>query len=1675
MICLTCVELRTETPDATCPQCGGGLRPVAPDTLNQIVDAKLHQQIAAWLATNRIDAPTASRLYESLAQDFAARVAVLHPPEPPPPLPSPPTLEQRADALSTKLQALEDWRPTWGRSLVQEWEATARAEREAHPQRDARAEHDADDDDGLELASSSGQALFHRGDAGALGGLEALAALDASAPGASDSAPKLYEYVWWFLGALLVLGGSLMGVREAWRALGGVPRQLLVTGALFAYHAGFVGLGVFLARRSAPVGRVLASIGIALLPVVFVALSSLVGLAPLVGGAVAAGLVGLVLLTLRPTGRLLFGVSGTSLGLALLPSLLAGLPLMALGEEPWTRTLCAFAGVGTLATSAWRTRGDGASRATLSVLATSLYGALALALFAVATAPSGFDSFYPGSPLLTGMTLWAMVLATVLAAVAVQPSAREAQPRAAPVVETLSYAVVACGTLAAASAALSLTPGVEPWVDLVSALTPLVAALAFFLLEPRRPALVHPGALGFALAGLLFARLLWPEQPGAWSVGVAAVAAGLVLVARVSEPGSLRMRLLAWGVGLSVLALPVSTLEGVFWNRLTPWPQAYAGALVAVAAHLAGGSRWRGLHYLGGFGLFIGGTGALEALTTDAAPWKTMALLALMAGVYALAALLQEAWLRRKGWLDELLPLDDLSLATAALGVLQAPWVLGTSPHVLPKVLGTGQALVDARWACLPLLVLGVLLLLRTRRDRSRLASALAALGLACLGLLYGDMSGLLRPSPDPSAVLFAAITLGYSVIAMARGPRDAGETHPRGRRILGWPRLPFAEVGRTLYTDGFALVAFLAAALSLFLLVDFLKYPIEAQRPFALLAGSLLAGSMGLAFVSRGFLTWRMRGAVLTLAGVGLLIALTAVINRTGRPLPPDVVALRLPLIGVGLWGLALLTRRLGPWLGRLLDNAHQGPLYHHVLHAGVLALGVLLAVDAWLMRGPDLTRALTVVPPLLLLGSALLWLLLAVSYRNRLFANVGLLLGLPGAALWAVHGTVFGHALVALTPPGDRWARTELWAAVQTRYWLEAQAWLPAGETIPREWYQAVLGVAVAGLVYAVAGALARRSTSVFGGKLGRSLQGWSGVAIGLVFAAAFFQPGLEAAGLTFVTGGVLLAGRAPVQGRLGLGLGLLLLVHALAQRAPFVEAWPGPVLALLGLAVVGFGPYVARWRKAPEERARLRAQQAALFYGLHALLYALACGGGTDSVLAMPKLMWEALWRTLDAKWMGAGALPLTLALLAATLFLGSTQWKGALARWGTGWATVLAGAAALTGLTGWLLEFVERFSTQSGPSYSEFLSLHGSALALGMSGVAALAHVAHRWVHPRREDLSRGLAWGRDFWILSMGGLLTWVVVQGSSAAERTPLLALAALGLAVVVSLHCAWRERTGRHVYFIQVAVLGAYAVVRDVSAQGMSPAEDALFVLVLGFVLVGVTVMARRAGIAPVEQATRRFAALLPLGMALVLPHEATGEAALLAGGSSLLYAALGAVERSRFFGSLAAAACNVALLVGALSLDMRGLEVYLAPLGLLLLMLGQLFTRSLPQAARNAVRTVGGLLLYVPAAVRLSLQIGLTDNGLYSALFGAACLLGVAAGMVLHIRAYLALGTLFLTLDVTTTLVHAGLRDHRVGFLVMTLTGLTIVAGRVLATLRRQELDLLLRRVRVAIRGWD
>ncbi|WP_239988982.1 hypothetical protein [Corallococcus macrosporus] len=1642
--------------------------PVTEPHLDALVKESLRRHIDGWQASALIDVDTAARLAASLAPEAnglhpeppvaGLRVAGgLAEPEAVPPLDAATRAEAWADGLAASLRDGGGWRLWgWGAALARSLDEAAKAEREQKARRRRVATNDrAAGEDDLGAALDSGQAFFSRDSSGPLGGgLEAVVALDARPEGS----PRFQEFIWWFLGAVLVLGGSLMGVREAWRALGGIPRQLLVTGALWGYHAAFIGLGVFLSRRSMPVGRVLSGIGLALLPVAFIALSSLFALSAGLGLAVALGVAALGLVPLKSAGRLLHGTPASALAGALLPSLLAGLPLMALEDAPWPRALCATVGVGALGATVWRARKAVSGNAVLVSASAALYGALWLAVFCVASAPSGFDALEPGSALFAGLTLWAQALATVIAVAATTDSAREAHPRVSPVLETVAYAVLASAALAGALGAFSVAPGGDLQVDFASALAPLLAAGVFFLLEPRRRALVHLMVLTALLAGALLARTQAPEAPAWWVFGGTVAASGLMLLARWSAFPGLRIRLLAWSIVGSLAAMPLVSQVG---GADAPWAPVLTGLVIAGAAHVAGGWRWRGLHYLGGVGLLFGALAFIEGTAALEGSWGRLAVFAVASGLYGVAGLVQGAWARPASRGDGLLPLDDLSLALAGAGVLLA---VEASP-MAPDLLLAASGLPGGVLAALPTAGVTALLLLRVRRDGSRLVGFLAASGLA---LAVAQALGTVSDFTSPRAALVAAsLALGFAVFAALRGrplaPPEVTEPPAghEGRKLFDLFRLPLGARGMSLFTDGFATVALLQTLIAALTLAGWLARPTDAERATCLLAAGLLLLTALVAFVSRGFAAWHLRGSVVTLASLGGLIALTALVNRAGRPLPPDVVALRQPLVGIALWAVALATRRFGPWVAERLENPRHGKHYHWVPHLGVAVLAGVLLKGAVLVGLPRPSRALAIIPPLMLLGPSVLMLLLAVSARSVRLASVGLWLGLPGAALWAARQSLLGPRLVTPRVPGDGWVRV----GAESIHWLHPDAWLAPGDTVFLLWQRAFAGIAAAGLVYALASVrgLPERFQSL--------LRHHAVISVGVVFLAALFQPGLTAAGLVCVTGVVLFLGGARAQGRGVLGASILLLVHALAHRAARFEAWPGPLLALVGLAVVAVGPRVVRRRGLPESAARVRIQQAMVLYLLAGAAYALATNGTPSSTLAALNLLAE-LMSSLGGSWMVSPALPVTLALIATSLLVAAAQWKGTLASLVAALGAWVVGGTFVASLMAFLA--MRASLTGPWPRYGALFGVHGAALALAASAGVLALHVAQQWTRGRRPDVAGGLSWGRDAWLVASGGLLAALATAGQ-ASEEALVQAIAAIGLLVGVALHCAWSQHTGRHVYFVQTAVVGVYALVRNLYAPGLRAEHDALFALALGFTLVGVTVLARRAGVQPVEAATRRFAALLPLGMALVLPGEATQEAALLAGGSALLYATLGAVERSRVFGAFAAAACNFALLIAALALGLEGLEIYLAPLGLLLLMLGQLFSESLPHAARNTVRILGGLLLYVPAAARMAVQVGQSPDGMYALVFGGVCLLGVVAGMVFQIRAYLALGTLFLTLDVAATLLDAGLRDHRVGFLVMTLTGLTLIGGRVLTTLKRREWELLVQRVRVQLRGWD
>jgi hypothetical protein len=541
---------------------------------------------------------------------------------------------------------------------------------------------------------------------------------------------------------------------------------------------------------------------------------------------------------------------------------------------------------------------------------------------------------------------------------------------------------------------------------------------------------------------------------------------------------------------------------------------------------------------------------------------------------------------------------------------------------------------------------------------------------------------------------------------------------------------------------------------------------------------------------------------------------------------------------------------------------------------------------------------------------------------------------------------------------------------------------------------------------------------------------------------------------------------AALAPSYRPVAIVLAAPVLVHALAQSGSRVPMWAGPAIALLGLAVVAVGRRVSHSRG--HDPATLAATQlVALGYAAMAIVYALAAGGATSVDAAAPSVIALAS-RAIDTPWIVSYAPALTFAILAAATTVAGLAWRNGLAK------LVLITAPLLLGIGGaW---FAAAFTgTTGGVAIEMLVSRNGPLLSLSVAVAATIAHAAAlSSARAGRNDAEAGLSLGRDVVLVASAIVMCLFVATRETGGFMEGPCGVAALGLLVAVSLHAVAWQGTARHVALVEALLVAFYAFATR--SFRVRPEIDAMIGLLYGFSLLGVAVVARRRKVPNVADATRRYAAVLPIALVVLTTNGATNQAAGLALGASVLYGTMAWVERSRIFGSLAALAANLALVVFAVAQGLDGAEVFVGPVGIFVTALAQIFAPKMAPPARSALRIVGGALLYLPAGLKLTFRLGAAeDGGSYSVIFGVVCLLGVVAGLVLHVRAYLALGTLFLTLDVIANLVHAGLRDHRIGFVLLSVSGLAILGIMIGITLRRDWAWGTASRLRSRLRAWD
>jgi hypothetical protein len=1668
-VCIACVELFDGA--QRCPRCGAKLSRSRKDVLTW-EQARHRARIEGWLRDGVIDEEVAARLrarVESAGDSQApAAKAEAEPGES--------TVERGANVVASGAGELYT-------EMAARWKRLAKAIEEDTPKADpdeASLQHD-------DRHLDAGRAIFARDGHGAVvgAGVEALAALDDDDPAPhptttgeprEESKPFGALQVFWFIGTILVLAGSVMGVREAWRTLEGVWRPVVIAGAFFAYHVLFVGLARLLVRRSMVTGRVLAGISAGLLPVVFVAAAVSIGQQSSIGVPFAFLLLAASGFTLMLVGRIADrAATGTALAVGLLPSLLLELAIGSGGAAPSRRSAVVLVALVPLVITATRARLT-VTASSLVALGAAAYGAVAVGILGLYGGPGDPSlSFDSGGIGQRALIAWLAAWGAIAWWTATGPAVTARLARIATVPLVLSLAVLVSTSAAALVVGLGQDAigGGELGLALHVPLAVMVLTAAVLSLEQRtRPGALHVAVLVALGMMILAGKTLFPDRAELWPSTCAVVPASFLLLGAFVSDRRRRVIFATWGIVSGILTLLVvlaveagtrtSADDGRSWKTT-----ALTALALAVCAHLGARTTRPSLHLAGAFFAFVAMAAWLvpiaPPLPTGGDPWAHTLLFgcAGLAAAYGVLALGYEALVRKD---DDRRPLDDASLilATAAVwfGVVFAP-------RAFVEATEAARAALAA-----PVAALALVLLVRSLRDRSALVVAQAAVGLALAAHVFSGADGF-----PHLTWYFGGVSAALAVLASPRAPR--AETSPRfGRAFYGLVPLPLSGGPRTLL-DGFALVSPVLALLALAEAAGWIGTTHDGYSRPVVLAG--LAGVLCTAvaaFATRSFERFHARGNVVTLWLAAPVIGFTAVAYRIGRPLPPDVVGFRLSIVIFLVWLLARGIVKVGPRLGAALGRPQDGPRYHHVAHFGVLALALLLFVDAVLIGGPTPTRSLAVVPPLLLAGSALGMLLLYRSYGREPLLHGGLLLAMFASLLGFAQRALTGPALLPLDPPGGRWVPAATVEAARLD-WLEPARFLAPGDTELELWNRGYFGLAVAAaslalLLFALTRSPAFATTvrsTLFARTESQAPSIERGVSVPLAIASVLltlglaFQPTLLAAIAFAVAGGLAAAALSPRSRAVPLVLAAPVLVHAFAQAGPLVPVWAGPALALLALGAVIAGRRISAGRGL-DASLLAKTQLVALAYAPIAVAYALVAGRGTSTTFAAPSVIALASV-ALDGAWLVSYAPSLTFALLAAVITLAALSWRGGLAKILSLAAPLVLGvgaayfAAAFTGTTG--NAAVEMLVSRNGP-------LLGASLAVA----ATLAHgVALSAARARRDDAAGGLSLGRDVLLVTSTLVMCLFVATRETGGYMEGPCGIAALGLCVAVALHAVAWQGTARHVALVEALLVAFYAFATR--SFRVRPEIDAMIGLLYGFSLLGVAVVARRRKVPAVADATRRFAGALPILLVVLTTNGATNQAAGLALGASCLYGTMAWVERSRIFGSLAALAANLALVVIAVAQGLDGAEVFVGPLGIFVTALAQIFAPKMAPPARAALRIIGGALLYLPAGLKLTFRLGAAEDGTYSVIFGVVCILGVLAGLVLRVRAYLALGTLFLTLDVIANHVHAGLRDHRVGFVLLSVSGLGIHGIMIGITLRRDWAWGIARRFRSRLRAWD
>ena len=1469
-----------------------------------------------------------------------------------------------------------------------------------------------------------------------MGGVDSLLSFESLA---QTLKPLFNEYVWWFIAMVLVISGSIMGIREAWLRFEGILRPFTILFAFFVYHTMFLGLGIFLYRKSAGTGKMLLIIAAGLIPLMFSIANSIVRLSSEAGAAATAVSLLLSFITLLPLARrlgipyisavlylpvpfalgALAGLSSTIpfvlpvLIVALTAAVLAGTGL-AITERPLLRFAYASVGIAILViilAGLQISVDDDLSRALRLMSLMAVLGQFALLLRSLDLARANFFT----------------------------------------AIEITAYAVVALIALVAAKPLAGALGSTAPFSFKILAL-PL--GIGIFLRAAKdHNAAIH--AVLFITMALLLrvTKLFTPEYP--WHIFAFFIFPLLVPWFSSGFHANKKRIFLYWAV--------IAGICGSCAQLLSAQPHiaaALTGLLTTITIHRAAGLTRSAWHYLSPIGVLV----FVARLPLPAGiVLQPNEIFFAMAVIYALGGIWFERHAAAADAASPGFPLEDLSLICGALALLTLPTAIVTDAG--SWTLAAGGRIILLR-PLLWVLVAYLFLVLRSLRDRSVLVSSFAH--LAVLPAIYRIAAP--RDHAEAGIFFILAAAVLYCIAAFLRNS-SVKPSEPHGRVFLLRLRLPFDAGKINNIGLGAGVTTLVMLLFALFNAINWIGNPDFGARGMMLISQLGFMLLVVFVFHFRVFTAFRLRGSLVLLFVLLFGIAFTAIINRLGRPLPVDAVALRLLLLFPLMVLVTLAIKVYGPKYGNYLGAEKQGIWYYLVPVTGVIGLSLLLFYEVAAVSSFDFDRAFAFVPPTAYLALALYPLILAhtlaLPFRHAFYLFVPVFL----AAVFAEH-SFLGPALSNAN---------ELRVWLPTAFAGSASDALNnfAGTLAPGYTYLAfrqniVLGVAAGVLLLAILALVSQRKNAA--SLVTNTL--FSKNSLGVSFESGFWSLGYTAfiALLSFqvasVPPGVILIGVAALYlvagnvraSALILFTGGLLIVHGGAHLTNIYPVWPGPVLVLMAIVMVLPAKKLAAKLDLAESFVAETSFLAGTLYVLAGFFYAATEGQGANALQAGISVLNANGSYVARADYYRSASLVLTF-LLAALYFRLSLNVIAGRARAALAFLSILFMSAAIAA-AGWLA------LSKLGHTFN-FLVAAPFVLT-----VILLFQIIITLLLPRLREKDAGRYAGyftaRDTLIVVCGVLFIVLSANLFNPLPYAGLFTLAALLLYLVLNITAAFASSKTRYVYVAQATIAGMYFSLRPLMGI-TSPQTDAFFAFGYAFLLLGVSIAAQRYSITVVSEPTRRFAAILPVVVALINDSFRTFNTALYSLLSSGLYFLLSRLGERHIFAALAAITLNATLFFLALASGYDSSEFYAFPAGLTIIFFATIFKDSLSADNQARVRTIGGLIAYIPAALHVTLRSGLAQNPMYSLAFGGVCLAGILAGTIFHIRSYLFLGVLFFTLNIIANLVQEGLQNQFVGFILLTLTGLLLITILIIYNLKKDQIHEAFKRLRMKFAAWS